>query len=97
LAAETREGRVSARSATEAVLVRIGAILVGKTTTPEFAYDSFTQSPLWGKTRNLCDLARTPGGSSGGSVRIPASFCGLVGLKPSLGRIPMDIVGIVFD
>lgn len=94
-----------------------GAIMVGKTTTPEFAYDSFTQSRLWGETRNPWDRARTPGGSSGGSgaavasgcvalaegtdmggsVRIPAAFCGVVGLKPSLGRIPMDIVGTVFD
>lgn len=94
-----------------------GAIMVGKTTTPEFAYDSFTRSPLWGVTRNPWDTERTPGGSSGGSaaavasacvalaegtdmggsVRIPASFCGLVGLKPSLGRIPMDILPTVFD
>jgi Asp-tRNA(Asn)/Glu-tRNA(Gln) amidotransferase A subunit family amidase len=94
-----------------------GAIIVGKTTTPEFAYDSFTQSPLWGITRNPWTPDRTPGGSSGGSgaavasgcvplaegtdmggsVRIPASFCGLVGLKPSLGRIPMDILPTVFD
>ena len=94
-----------------------GAIVVGKTTTPEFAYDSFTHSPLWGITRNPWNPARTPGGSSGGSaaavasgcvplaegtdmggsVRIPASFCGLVGLKPSLGRIPMDILPTVFD
>ena len=94
-----------------------GAIMVGKTTTPEFAYDSFTQSPLWGITRNPWDPGLTPGGSSGGaaaavasgcvplaegsdmggSVRIPAAFCGLVGLKPSLGRIPMDILPTVFD
>ena len=98
-------------------LARAGAIMVGKTTTPEFAYDSFTESPLWGVTRNPWNTERTPGGSSGGSgaavasgcvplaegtdmggsVRIPASFCGLVGLKPSLGRIPMDILPTVFD
>ena len=94
-----------------------GAIMVGKTTTPEFAYDSFTQSPLWGVTKNPWNPERTPGGSSGGSgaavssgcvalaegsdmggsIRIPASFCGLLGLKPSLGRIPMDILPTVFD
>jgi Asp-tRNA(Asn)/Glu-tRNA(Gln) amidotransferase A subunit family amidase len=94
-----------------------GAILVGKTTTPEFAHASWTHSPLWGHTRNPWDPSRTPGGSSGGagvavatgcvplaegtdmggSVRIPAAWCGVVGLKPSLGRIPMDIVGTCFD
>jgi Asp-tRNA(Asn)/Glu-tRNA(Gln) amidotransferase A subunit family amidase len=94
-----------------------GAIIIGKTTTPEFAYSSFTSSPLWGITRNPRDPTRTSGGSSGGSavavatgcaslaegtdmggsVRIPASFCGIVGLKPSLGRIPMDILPTVFD
>jgi Asp-tRNA(Asn)/Glu-tRNA(Gln) amidotransferase A subunit family amidase len=94
-----------------------GAILVGKTMTPEFAYSSFTRSPLWGVTRNPWNTERTPGGSSGGSgaavasgcvplaegtdmggsVRIPASHCGVVGLKPSLGRIPMDILPSVFD
>ncbi len=98
-------------------LAGAGAIMVGKTTSPEFAYDSFTESPLWGITRNPWNSERTPGGSSGGSgaavasgcvplaegtdmggsVRIPASFCGLVGLKPSLGRIPMDILPTVFD
>ncbi len=105
----------------DALIVRrlraAGAIMVGKTTTPEFAYSSFTESPLWGITRNPWDPGRTPGGSSGGSgaavasgcvplaegtdmggsVRIPAAFCGLVGLKPSLGRIPMDILPTVFD
>lgn len=94
-----------------------GTILVGKTTTPEFAYSGFTRSPLWGDTRNPWDPSKTCGGSSGGSavavatgcvpvaegtdmggsVRIPASYCGIVGLKPSLGRIPMDIIASVFD
>lgn len=98
-------------------LARAGAIPIGKTTTPEFAYSSFTESPLWGRTSNPWDIGRTPGGSSGGSaaavasgcvpiaegtdmggsVRIPASFCGIVGLKPSLGRVPMDILPTVFD
>jgi Asp-tRNA(Asn)/Glu-tRNA(Gln) amidotransferase A subunit family amidase len=94
-----------------------GAIMVGKTTTPEFATSGFTNTPLWGVTRNPWDTTRTPGGSSGGSgaavssgcvpiaegtdmggsVRIPAGLCGIVGLKPSLGRIPMDIIDNVFD
>ncbi len=94
-----------------------GAILIGKTTTPEFAFSSFTQSPLFGITRNPWDPARTPGGSSGGSgaavasgcvplaegsdmggsIRIPAAFCGLVGLKPSFGRIPFDFLPSQLD
>lgn len=94
-----------------------GAILIGKTTTPEFAYSSFTSSPRWGVTRNPWDPDRSPGGSSGGSavavaagvvpfaegtdmggsVRIPAAFCGVVGFKPSLGRIPMTILPSQFD
>lgn len=98
-------------------LLGAGAVLVGKTTTPEFAFSSFTRSPLWGHTVNPWDPSRSAGGSSGGSavavatgcvalaegtdmggsVRIPAAFCGVVGLKPSLGRIPMDIVNTVFD
>lgn len=98
-------------------LRKSGAIIIGKTTTPEFAYSSFTQSPLFGVTRNPWDPSRTPGGSSGGaavavatgavplaegtdmggSVRIPAALCGVVGFKPSLGRIPFDILPSVFD
>ena len=98
-------------------LTAAGAIMVGKTTTPEFAYSSFTESPLWGITRNPWNPERTPGGSSGGSgaavasgcvplaegtdmggsVRIPAAWCGIVGLKPSLGRIPLDLLPSVFD
>ena len=94
-----------------------GAILVGKTTTPEFAASGFTRSSLWGITRNPWDPERTPGGSSGGSavavatgcvtlaegsdmggsVRIPAALCGTVGLKPSFGRIPFDVLESQFD
>jgi Asp-tRNA(Asn)/Glu-tRNA(Gln) amidotransferase A subunit family amidase len=94
-----------------------GAIIIGRTTTPEFAHSSFTRSPLWGETRNPWNPHRTSGGSSGGSavavatgcvplaegtdmggsVRIPAAVCGVVGLKPSLGRIPMDILPTTFD
>lgn len=89
-------------------LTKAGAIVIGKTTTAEFAHASFTRSTLWGVTRNPHDLTKTSGGSSGGagaavaagcvplaegtdsggSVRIPASCCGIYGLKPSHGRIP---------
>ena len=85
-----------------------GAVLLGKTSTPEFGCKGETNSPRTGITRNPWDLTKTPGGSSGGtasavaaglgplsvgtdgagSVRIPASFCGNVGLKPSFGRVP---------
>jgi len=98
-------------------LLAAGAILIGKTTTPEFAAFSFTASPLWGTTYNPWNRDFSPGGSSGGSavavatgcvpmaegsdmggsVRIPAAFCGLAGLKPSFGRIPFDILATQFD
>jgi Asp-tRNA(Asn)/Glu-tRNA(Gln) amidotransferase A subunit family amidase len=98
-------------------LIAAGAILIGKTTTPEFAYSSITESPLWGVTRNPWNIERNAGGSSGGSavavaagcvplaegsdmggsVRIPASFCGIVGMKPSFGRIPFTILPSQFD
>ncbi len=110
--------RVSDRDAVIVERLRAaGAILIGKTTTPEFAFSGFTQSPLFGITRNPWNPARTPGGSSGGagaavasgcvplaegsdmggSIRIPSAFCGLVGLKPSFGRIPFDYLPSQLD
>jgi len=94
-----------------------GAILLGKTTTPEFGNHSVTESPLTGITSNPWDISRTTGGSSGGaaaavaagmgplatgsdgggSIRVPASYCGVVGLKASLGRIPLIRKGSAFD
>ena len=72
-------------SAVAARLRAAGAILIGKTRTHEYAWGTFTPP-----VRNPWDLSRIPGGSSGGSggsVRIPASLCGTVGLKPTFGRI----------
>jgi aspartyl-tRNA(Asn)/glutamyl-tRNA(Gln) amidotransferase subunit A len=85
-----------------------GAVLIGRTTTPEFGWKGVTDSALTGITRNPWNPETTPGGSSGGgaaaaatgmaalnlgtdgggSVRIPAGFTGVVGMKPSFGRIP---------
>ena len=85
-----------------------GAIVIGKTNTPEFGAGSQTFNPVFGKTRNPWDPSRTCGGSSGGaatalasgmlpiadgsdlggSLRNPASFCGVVGFRPTPGRVP---------
>jgi len=85
-----------------------GAIILGKTNTPDLLSSYESDNFLTGRTNNPWDLLRTPGGSSGGeaaaiaafcspggiatdgggSIRIPAHFCGIAGLKPTPGRIP---------
>ncbi len=85
-----------------------GAVIVGKTHSPEFGSTAYTRTFLNGTARNPWNLERTPGGSSGGSssavaaalipigsasdgggsIRIPASYTGLVGAKCTFGRIP---------
>lgn len=85
-----------------------GAIILGKTNTPEFGHRGTTENLLADACRNPWNTDRTPGGSSGGaaaavaaglcalatgsdgggSIRIPASFCGVYGIKPTQGRVP---------
>jgi Asp-tRNA(Asn)/Glu-tRNA(Gln) amidotransferase A subunit family amidase len=111
----TRKGSLALRDVAPATsngvvpqrLLDEGAVIVGKSTLPEFAVEGYTANLLTGATRNPWNLELSPGGSSGGSaaavvaglvgvgtatdgggsIRIPASFCGLVGLKPTNGLI----------
>ena len=91
----------AADSVLVAALKGAGAIVVGKTNTPELAFKAETDNAIFGATRNPWDLDHTPGGSSGGSaaavaagmvplatgsdgggsIRIPAAVCGLLGLQ----------------
>lgn len=103
--------RVNIRASRGAVAVERlraeGAILLGKTNTPELLASYETDNYITGRTNHPLDAERTPGGSSGGeaaaiaafcspggiatdgggSIRIPAHFCGIAGLKPTPGRI----------
>ncbi len=89
-----------------------GALIIGKTNTPEYGVGTLTFNPVFGVTRNPWDLSRHAGGSSGsgaavaagllpiadgsdsgGSIRYPASFCNIVGLRTSPGRVPFEALG----
>jgi aspartyl-tRNA(Asn)/glutamyl-tRNA(Gln) amidotransferase subunit A len=104
-----KDNMVQNDSVQVARLKAAGAIVVGKTNTPEFGFTGFTKNRLHGVTGNPWNPECTPGGSSGGaaaavagcmvplatgsdaggSIRIPASYCGCFGFKPSYGRIPL--------
>ncbi len=74
-----------------------GAVLVGKTTTPEFGWKGVTDSPLTGITRNPWDLSKTPGGSSGGASAAAAAGMGCLHVGTDGGgsiRIPAGFAGI---
>lgn len=103
--------RAGHRAATDSTAVErlqsAGAIVLGKTNTPEFLSNYETDNFITGRTNNPWDVERTPGGSSGGeaaaiaafcsaggvgsdgggSIRVPAHFCGIAGLKPTPGRV----------
>ncbi len=96
-------------SASVARMREHGAVILGKTCTPEFGWKGVTDSRLTGITRNPWNPEMTPGGSSGGaavaaalgmgvmhiatdgggSIRIPAGFCGMFGFKPTFGLVPV--------
>jgi amidase len=103
-----RRGFVPRQDATAAARLRAaGAVLLGKTNTPELTMAFETDNSVYGRTSNPWDPARTCGGSSGGaaaivaaggapfdlgsdtggSIRLPSHFCGVLGLKPTSGRV----------
>jgi amidase len=94
-----------------------GAIMLGKTNTPEFATGASTVNAVFGATRNPWNAALGPAGSSGGSavavatgmvplaqgtdfgasIRVPAAFCGIVGIRPTPGLIPNHPMPLAWD
>jgi amidase len=113
-----RRAYVPAQDATVVARLRAaGAILLGKTNTPELTLSVETDNLVYGRTNNPYDVTRTPGGSSGGaativaaggspldlgsdtggSIRQPAHFCGVAGIKPTSGRTPRTGHIISFD
>ena len=64
-----------------------GAVVLGKLNCDEFAMGSSNENSAYGPVRNPRALDRVPGGSSGGSIRQPAAFCGVVGVLPTYGRV----------
>ncbi|MFT4043698.1 MAG: amidase family protein, partial [Gordonia sp. (in: high G+C Gram-positive bacteria)] len=94
-----------------------GALIIGKTNTPEVGLGTLTFNPVRGVCRNPWDLSRHAGGSSGGagaalaagmlpiadgsdsggSIRYPASFCNIVGLRPTPGTVPTGRLGNGWD
>ena len=109
---------VPSKDATAVARIRAaGAILLGKTNTPEITMGFETNNLVYGRTNNPFDLDRTSGGSSGGaaailaasgaplelgtdtggSIRLPAHYCGVAGLKPTQGRVPRTGHIISFD
>jgi len=90
---------VPAEDAVAAARLRgAGAILIGKTTTPEFGSKCLTDSPLFGRTRNAWSAARTSGGSSGGAAVAVASGIAPLAIASDGGgstRIPAACNGVV--
>jgi aspartyl-tRNA(Asn)/glutamyl-tRNA(Gln) amidotransferase subunit A len=85
-------------SVSVARLKRAGAVLMGKTTTPEFGHMPYTEAPLFGRTRNAWDAGRTSGGSSGGAAVALAAGVAPIGVGTDAGgstRIPAACNGIV--
>jgi amidase len=98
-------------------LKRAGAIIVGKTMTPEFGFGAICANPLGGPTANPWNMTLTSGGSSGGaavavatgmvplahgtdfggSVRTPASFCGVLSIRPTPGVLPNPARALGYD